>query len=183
MDEIIDPKKKIINCIQKSIDKELSPFDEGHIETIYYNDVMDIVFFYLSLCLKDKDVKRMDTSDFYAMSEAIWNKWSREKKNEKFSHLCGAYCAGPGPMGGTAGPAEMYLFYYTGFTGFKDIQEFLNYPKEICGGWRSYRGWKYYRDTKVIPNTLPKWKRENNLKKINRVFDLAERILKKMEKT
>lgn len=168
-------RKKIIECINESTDEKLHYFDKKFIGTIHYGDVMDIVFLYLSLYLKDKDIKQMSTSDFYNMSEAIWNKWSREKKNKKFSHLCGAYCAGSGPMGGTASSAEMYLCYYTKFTCFEDIQEFFNCPKA------AHYGWSHYRDNKVIPRTLPKWRRANNFKKINRVFELAEIICQEIE--
>lgn len=168
-------RERIIDCINKSTDERLRPIDKRFIETIYYGDVMDIGFFYLSLYLKDKDIKRMSTSDFYNMSEVVWNKWSREKKNKKFSYLCGAYCAGPGPMGGTASSAEMYLLHYTKFTYFEDIQEFFNCPKA------AHCGWNYYQDNQVIPRTLPKWRRVNNLKKIDHVFELAEIICQEVE--
>lgn len=132
---------------------------------------MDIILFYISLHLKTKSTERMSTSDFYVMSEEIWNKWSREKENNMFSHLCGAYCSGPGPMGGTASSAEMYLSHYTHITCFENIQKFFT---DRCG-------WKYYRDVKVVPRTLPKWRRAKHLKKINRVFSLAEIFCKEIE--
>jgi hypothetical protein len=168
-------REKIIDCINKSTDEKLHPIDKRFIETIHYGDVMDIVFFYLSLYLKDRGINRMKTSNFYNMSEAIWNKWSREKKNKKLSHLCGAYCAGPGPMGGTASSAEMYFRYYTKFTFFENIQEFFNCSKG------THCGWSHYRDNQVIPRTLPKWRRANNFKKINQVFELAETICRGTE--
>jgi|GEM_PF-1921460 len=168
-------REGIIDCINKSTDEKLHHIDKRFIGTIHYGDIMDIVLFYLSLYLKDKGIKRMSTSDFYNVSEIIWNKWSREKKNKKFSHLCGAYCAGPGPMGGTDSSAEMYLRYYTSFICFEDIQEFFNCPKE------ARYGWSHYRDNQVIPRTLPKWRRVNNFKKINQVFELAEIICQEIE--
>ena len=168
-------RKEIIDCINKSTDEKLHHIDKRFIRTIHYDDVMDIVLFYLSLYLKDKTIKRMSTSDFYNISEVIWNKWSREKKNHKFCHLNGAYCAGPGPMGGTASSAEMYLLYCTKLTTFEDIQEFFNCPKAArCG-------WSYYRDNQVVSRTLPKWRRVNNFKKINQVFELAEIICREIE--
>jgi hypothetical protein len=168
--------EKIIDCINKSTDEKLHRIDKRFIRTIYYNDVMDIVLFYISLYLKDKGIGKMSTSDFYNMSEVIWNKWSREKKNQKFSHLCGEYCSGPGPMDGTASSAEFYLLYCTKLICFEDIQEFFNCPKAArCG-------WNYYRDNQVIARTLPKWRRKNNLKKIKQVFELAEIICQEIEK-
>jgi hypothetical protein len=171
----MDPRKKIIDCIKKSTDERMTKIDMNHIETIHYGDVMDIVLFYISLHFKDKDIGLMDTSDFWMLSEEIWNRWSREKRNKKFSHLCGAYCNGPGPMGGTAGSAEIYLSYLIHIHFFENLQRFFTWPKGTgCG-------WEYHRDVRVIPRTLPKWRNGNNLKEINKVFNLAERICKEME--
>lgn len=168
-------RERIIDCINKSADEGLHNIDKKFIKNIHYSDVMDIVFFYLSLYLKDKGVRSMSTSDFYNLSEAVWKRWCREEKNQKFNRLGGAYCPGPGPMGGTASSAEMYLLYYTRFTCFENIQEFFICPKA------AHCGWSYYRDSQVVPRTLPKWRRVNNFKKINQVFELAETICREIE--
>ena len=166
-------KERIINCIKESNDEKLHYIDKRLINTINYGDVMDIVFLYLGLYFKDKDIGKMSTSDFYNMSDAVWIRWAR--KNKKFSHLCGAYCATPGPMGGGASSAEMYLRCYTQLLSFENIQNFFNYPR--AGGC----GWGHYRDIHVIPRTLPKWRRVNNLKKIEQVFELAEIFCQEIE--
>lgn len=163
-----DIKERIIAEIQKS--NEEGPL----MNRILYRDVMDIVFFYLSLAMETRKIN-MSTSDFYCLSEEIWKKWVR--KNNGFSDLFGAYWPGPGPMGGTASSAEIYLSYCIHLSFFDTIKDFLTWQK-------SYKcGWLYHRDNVVIPLTLPKWKRKKHFKKIEPVLILAESICREMERS
>ncbi len=171
----MEARKKIIGCIEKSTDEKLTYLDKKLIKIINYEDVMDVILLYISFSLKNKPIDRMSGSDFYTLSEVIFNKWSREEENKEFSHLCGSYCNGPGPMGGTASSAEMYFLYRMKITCFEDIQKFFIHPKN------TRYGWKYYRDIKVLPRTLPKWRRPSNFEKINQVFTLAEIFCKEIQ--
>jgi hypothetical protein len=168
MDKTVSVSKIIIGLIQESKDENIrgkAIREESWLQRITFSDVMDIVLFYISLQPDVKNIGKIKSIDFYHLVEHTWKQWIADKNNRAFIELNSAWSNGPGPMDGTAGPAEMYMYYHPGMLGHKRILEFFY----CCDNWTSY-----LEHMKIM--VFPKWRRENNLKNISSVFHLAEMI-------
>jgi hypothetical protein len=176
MDTTVSVRKTILNLIEESREEDIKGTAfrrDSWMNTIFFSDVMDVVFFYISLQPDLKEIARINTSDFYALVEKVWGEWIKDQKSRAFLGLNSAWSSGPGPIGGTAGPAEMYMFYYPGVIQYRYLLEFFSYPEGLP------RGWSPYRDHMKVM-VFPKWKREKSHKKLGSVFRLAQMVCEAM---
>jgi hypothetical protein len=162
-------KDKITKLIKESTDdgiKGNAYREESYLQKICFDDVFDILLYYISLQADIDKISKIDTIDFCCLLEKEWFCWV--KHNREFCYLNSAWSSGPGPMGGTAGTAEMYTSYHPGINGYDKLYHFFQYPK------RFNRGWEIYRDRHIKNYVFPKWRR--NIEKLDAVFSLAEII-------
>lgn len=176
-----DPKETILNLIKQSNDDGLKGKfyrSRHYLNTIYFSDVMDVVLYHISLRPDLDNIARIKTNDFYRLVENIWREWIKYPKNETFSDLF-PWNSGPGPMDGTAGPAEMYFLYYPGLQREDYLLVFFSYPEGLPS---FHLHWSAYKKRHIEDMVFPKWRRKNNMKKISSVFSLSEMILERMRK-
>ncbi|MDD5569494.1 MAG: hypothetical protein PHG23_03745 [Candidatus Pacebacteria bacterium] len=164
-------RKKIRELIKESTDEKIHGRafrDEAWLSKLLFSDLMDVVLFYISLQPDLNEIGKIKTNDFYRLLEDVWKKWAADKKNKAFAdNFYSAWFAGPGPMDGTAGPAEMYMLYYTGLLHYDYLLVFFRYPEGLPDGWIPYR-------EHIEIMAFPKWRRENNFKELGKIFNLAE---------
>jgi len=168
-------RKTILDLIFESKDENIKGKafrEESWLSQIRFSDVVDIILYYMILQQDIERFSRISSTDFYHLFKNVWDEWIIEEENKAFFDLRGSWSNGPGPMGGTAGPAEMYMFYHPGITNYETIYSFFF---ETYSNWPNYSG-----HMKIM--VLPKWRREKNLKNINLVFNLAHRICEAMRK-
>jgi hypothetical protein len=176
METTVSIRKIIVNLIQESKDENIQApafREESWLNNILFSDIMDIVLFYINLQHDLEKIGKIRSDDFYRLVENVWKEWIRDKNNEVFFNLNSAWSNGPGPMDGSAGPAEMYMLYHPGLLGHKYLLAFFSYPEELPGGWSPYR-----EHLKIM--VFPKWRRENNFKNLSKIFNLAAMICNAM---
>jgi len=114
---------------------------------------------------------RIDTSDFYNLLEHVFKAWIKDEDGPWLQYLRGAWQTSPGPGDGGASAGQMYCLYYPGFSsGFNRMSDWFAYPKKFGAGW------EYYRDSKIVKDTFPKWKMGNNLKHLPGAFRFARMV-------
>lgn len=174
----VNERKTIRKLIKESKDEDIrgAAFrKESWLSRICFDDLMDIVLFYISLQPDIKVIGKTKGFDFWQLMKNVWMQWIADKKNKVFLDLNSAWYAGPGPMDGSAGPAEMYMMYCPGVVNYNYLSAFFFYPEELPDGWSSYRN-----HMKIM--VFPKWKRENNYKNLPLVFNLARMACEAMRK-
>ncbi len=139
-----------------------------------FADLMDILLYYLSLqpdlCLF---AAKIETSDF--LWQTVQKHWQKRAK-ELFPFINRSpWASGPGPMGGTAGPAESYSLR-TGIFD-KSLLAWLWWPEELEE--ESENNWPKYK--KHIETMLfPRLRRRYNQKKLEAALAFAEEICETM---
>jgi len=172
-------KENFLKNVAESRDEDIStPFNrrEPWVSEIRFDDVMNTVL----MCIpKQKNAKnilmRVSPSDFCEIIEIEWDRWLRNLEDEFSKNLWGAYTPGPGPMGGTASTAERYFHHFPGPYGYETLSLFFFYPKN----WPGKGGWPLY-EKHVKAEVFCKWRRPQNLKHLDRVFELADMIFEEM---
>jgi hypothetical protein len=171
-------------------------------ERIVFGDVIDVVLYYISLQPDMKKICLMDSHKFYELLEKTMKQWAEtdkkawgrgyynsyypsDQKKEKHDLIYDvafhAWYSGPGPMGGTMGPAEHYAYLEAGFLQHDNLLILFTYPKEMAdkGGTGN---WPSYRKHNIERFTFPKWRHEMHAKRLEAVFHLAEMICVEMHK-
>lgn len=142
----------------------------SYMREIDFVDLMDILFYYISL---RPDLRifavQIQASDFvWRILEAHWDKRGREL----FPFIGGSpWASGPGPGGGTAGPAESY-FLRTGFFD-KTLLAWFLWPEELK--MESDNNWPKLKD-RIEKMLFPKLRRKYNRKKLEAVLVFAKEI-------
>jgi hypothetical protein len=175
----LNPREFIIDQIKKSNADGIEGSyykRKAYLRQIVFSDIIDIIFYYISLQQDLDKIASMKPDVFYNILENTWNEWIKDKKNKSFITLDRAWHSNPGPMGGTAGSAEIYAYYHPGFYHYGDMFIFFIYPRAFVGGW------EHYKDVHIKDYVLLKWKQKNNIKKIDLVFNLAEMVCQAMRK-
>lgn len=145
---------------------------EEYLKEIRFGDVADIILLYISLQSDIESIGRVNTIDFQSLLKKAWFCWT--KNNKDFQSLDSAWSSGPGPLGGTAGAAEMYISYFPGITIHERLGHFFFYPIRFGHSWENYKN----KHIKIY--VFPKWRR--NFEKIEAVLDLAETVCKEIRK-
>lgn len=168
-------RKKIRFLIIQSDDNKIKGKffkSETFLKEITFDDVFDTVLYYASIQQDVAKFSKIKSIDFYRLCKEIWKEWISEEKNGKnFGNLNSAWVNNSGPMGGTAGEAEIYFYYHPGVMMYETLFDFfsVNFNADDSYEW-----------LRIETNVFPKWKR--NLKKINLAFDLAYLICEAMRK-
>jgi hypothetical protein len=165
-------EKEIIDLIKNSNEENIKGdyfHSEEYLNEIQFSDVMDIILIYIRLQPDMKNLGKIKSSKLYKLLKNEWKEWLSNEENIGFINLKSAWSNGIGPMDGSAGKAEIYMSYIARLNSYEYLLLFYCYPEELPGGWPEYR-------KMIMTMVLPKWKREQNLQKINLVFNLAEMI-------
>lgn len=168
-------RETIIKMIEQSTDEGIKGNkyrEEEYLQKLLFGDIMAVVFYYISLQRDIDGIGEMHTDYLYHLLKKESLCWA--ENNKDFELLKLAWSNESGPMGGTAGDAEMYMSFFPGISTFHNLRNFFYYPK------RTGHGWEAYRDGYVKNYVFPKWRR--NIKKINQVFDFAEIICEEIRK-
>jgi hypothetical protein len=172
----MNPKEEILKLIKESTDdgiKGKAYKEESYLQRIRFDDIVDIILYYISLQSDIDSIGKIDTIDFHNILKGEWFCWV--KYNKEFYSQGSAWSSGPGPGGGTAGLAEMYMSYFPGITGYDNLLSFFRYPRKFNHGWENYR------DKHIKNYVFPKWRR--NIKKIDSILNLAEVICEEIRRT
>ncbi|MFZ3058005.1 MAG: hypothetical protein WA092_03105 [Minisyncoccales bacterium] len=172
---VISPREKILKFVKESTDDGIRGEmykREEYLQEIRFGDIIDIILLYISLQSDIETIGRINTIDFQSLLKKEWFCWT--KNNKDFQLLNSAWASGPGPLGGTAGPAEMYMFYFPGITNHEKLWYFFSYPIRFGHSWENYR------DKHIKIYVFPKWRRHPE--KIEAVLDLAEIVCKEIRK-
>ena len=171
----INPKEKILKLVKESTDDgirgEMHKREE-YLQEIRFGDIADIILLYISLQSDIETIGRINTIDFQALFKKEWLCWT--KRNKDFQLLNSAWANESGPMGGTAGTAEMYMSYFPGITNHEKLRHFFSYPIRFGHSWENYKN----KHIKIY--VFPKWRR--NHEKLEAVLDLAEIVCKEIRK-
>jgi len=172
---VISSKEQILKFVKESTDDGIKGEiykREEYLKEIRFGDIIDIVLLYISLGSDLEAFGRINTIDFRALLKKEWFCWT--KNNNDFQLLNSAWACDSGPMGGTAGTAEMYMSYFPGITMHEKLGHFFFYPIRFDHSWEGYR------DKHIKIYVFPKWRR--NIKRIDKVLDFAEIICQEIRK-
>ena len=172
----IDCREQILKFVKESTDDGIKGEihkREEYLQEIRFGDIADIILLYISLQFDIETIGRVNTIDFRVLFKKEWFRWT--KRNKDFQSLNSAWAAEPGPLGGTAGIAEMYMFYFPGVVNHEKLRHFFFYPIRFGHNWESYR------DKHIKIYVFPKWRR-NPEEKLESVLDLAEKICQEVRK-
>lgn len=142
----------------------------SYMHEIHFADLMDILLYYMSL--------QPDLSAFAAKIKADSFLWQTvqehwKKRGRKLFPFIRSFpwANGPGPMDGSAGPAEGYLLR----VGFYDktLLEWFLYPEILAK--ESERNWPK-RKKQIEGMLFPKLRRKYNTKKLDVALAFAEEI-------
>ena len=176
--------------IRESTDEHLrkgTAFQRGSfLNNVDFSDIADLVLYYISLQEDLSEISRIETREFWKIFKEEWDKWQKEsgdvwdryKKGEKMSKLHQAWWCGPGPLGGTAGPAEIYSSYSPGILLCSFLYQYFLPGDLPCS--KTMISWDANKN--MIENKVfPKWRRQS-LVRIGLVIKLAEQICEEMRK-
>jgi len=171
-------KQAILKKIAASTDEGLGKgkfwHSAGYMREIGFADLIDILFFYISLRPDLRDfVAGIQASDFvWRILEAHWDK----RSGELFPFIGRSpWANGPGPWGGTAGPAESY-FLMIGFFD-KTLLAWFLWPEELK--MESYNNWPRLK-SRIEKMLFPKLRRRYNQKKLEAALVFAKEICEVM---
>jgi len=176
MTKLADKKarKTILEKIATSKDETLGKGkfwrSASYMHEIGFTDLMDILLYYLSL---QPDLRifaaRIKAGDF--LWQTVKTHW--QKRGREFFPFIRRFpwASGPGPMDGSAGPAESYSLRVGLFD--KTLLSWFLWPEELKG--ESENNWPKYKEQ--IENFLfPKLRRKYNQKKLDTALIFAEEI-------
>ena len=194
-----EAKELILARMEKSrLPKQSCYHDKLFLDYIKYDDVMDIVLYYISLQRDLSSIARISCREFSRILEKITKDWARKVGKQwggvktpryhgsretyyrpRIENISLAWVPGPGPMGGTMSTAEHYEVLYPGFSQFDYLLAFFKYPgglPDICGNW------PFYKKKVVEATTFPKWRRKKHRERLETVFELAELVCQELRK-
>jgi hypothetical protein len=173
----LNPRETIINLIKENNNDVVGqPYykKKAFLRQILLGDILDLVFYVISLQPDLNNISRIDSDKFSIILEKTWREWVKRKKNRAFLHFNKAWRKGSGPMGEMIGEAELYAYNFPGYCRHGNLYMFFTYPKQFLAGWN------HYRDVHVEYVVFLKWKQENNIQRVELVLDFAEIVCKAM---
>lgn len=173
-------RKILLETIAASTDETLGKGrfwrSADYMREIGFTDLMDILLYYLSL---QPDLRliaaKIKAHDFlWKTVRAHWQKGARKS----FPFIKGfPWASGPGPMDGTAGPAESYCLRVGLFD--KSLLTWFLWPEELKG--ETEENWPKYKK-KIEDILFPKLRRKYNQKKLAAALTFAEEICEIMRR-
>lgn len=167
-------RKAIQYLVLKSDDEKIKGRyfkQEIFLQEILFDDIIDIVLYYTYSQPDVVDFSKINSFNFKDILIKSWNEWIEKEENECFKGLNCAWANDSGPLGGTAGSAEIYLYYNPGIMMYERMYDFF---------FADYSDWAFYLSKRIEIMVFPKWKR--NIGKLNRSFDLGYMVCEAMRK-
>ena len=90
-----------------------------------------------------------------------------------------AWWCRPGPLDGTAGPAETYSLLSPGILQCFNLYHYFSPGDLPCSGTTT--SWKAYKTITIEQRGFPRWRRQSK-KRLELVLNLAEQICQAMRK-